>query len=411
MASSSKTSLYLVLALALFVLVRRPATSVEATWKVDSQGKVSSQQAPGQVLGDDDDDDRDEDEDDDRGSNSGSGKSDDRNDSDDDDSNDDDDDRGNSGSGNSGSSNDDSDDSDDDKSSSNSGSGNSSSNKTKVKVRQVVDGTEIRYEYESEGDTLEVGESRTKSKLRVRLADDDDASGSGEIEDEVDGIEIEDDELETRTRVRSKDNASYVIRARVAAKTNFPLQVNLETNELIVTTPKGSKVVTVLPDKAVENMLAANVLDQLGGKGGLQWLAEQTSESGNLDNDDDATGSGDLRGDGTPEDTEGEGDDDLRGDGTPEDNDASESGDLRGDGTPEDSDEPEVIDEADVVVEMESLEDGTLAYRIRGTKRERLLGIWDVELERDVLVSAETGELLDIIQDFRTNLLDWLSRG
>ena len=48
------------------------------------------------------------------------------------------------------------------------------------------------------------------------------------------------------------------------AETKFPLSVNLATNELIVTTPAGERVVTVLPDQAVQNMLAANVIDQLG---------------------------------------------------------------------------------------------------------------------------------------------------
>src|SRR3990167_5176005 len=79
--------------------------------------------------------------------------------------------------------------------------------------------------------------------------------------------------------VRSSGSASLVIRNKIFAQTHFPLMVNLETNELIVTTPKGTKTVTILPDKAVENMLAANVLDQLGGKGGILWLSNQATPS------------------------------------------------------------------------------------------------------------------------------------
>lgn len=39
----------------------------------------------------------------------------------------------------------------------------------------------------------------------------------------------------------------------------FPLKVDPETGTLTVTTPKGEKVVTVLPDAAIKNMLASKV--------------------------------------------------------------------------------------------------------------------------------------------------------
>lgn len=57
-----------------------------------------------------------------------------------------------------------------------------------------------------------------------------------------------------------------VARNQVGALSNFPLQVDLNTNQLIVTTPAGQKVVTILPDQAVQNMLAANVINRLGGQ-------------------------------------------------------------------------------------------------------------------------------------------------
>lgn len=57
-----------------------------------------------------------------------------------------------------------------------------------------------------------------------------------------------------------------VARNQIGALSNFPLQVDLNTNQLIVTTPAGTKVVTVLPDQAVQNMLAANVINRLGGQ-------------------------------------------------------------------------------------------------------------------------------------------------
>ena len=53
-------------------------------------------------------------------------------------------------------------------------------------------------------------------------------------------------------------------RGQTQAVTDFPLSIDLATNSLVVTTPVGEKVVTVLPDQAVQNMLAANVIDQVG---------------------------------------------------------------------------------------------------------------------------------------------------
>lgn len=40
----------------------------------------------------------------------------------------------------------------------------------------------------------------------------------------------------------------------------FPLKVDQATGALSVTTPRGEKVVTVLPDAAIKNMLASNVM-------------------------------------------------------------------------------------------------------------------------------------------------------
>lgn len=59
-------------------------------------------------------------------------------------------------------------------------------------------------------------------------------------------------------------NSFVFARGNMAAKTNFPLSVDLATNALAVTTPAGIKTVTILPDQAVNNMLAANVIDKLG---------------------------------------------------------------------------------------------------------------------------------------------------
>lgn len=78
-------------------------------------------------------------------------------------------------------------------------------------------------------------------------------------------------------RIRALQNKAIIERLNVQALTDLPLSVDLNTNILTVTTPAGEKQVTVLPDQAVQNMLAANVIDRLGG----QALVEQVRQ-GNI---------------------------------------------------------------------------------------------------------------------------------
>ena len=186
------------------------------------------------------------------------------------------------------------------------------------------------------------------------------------LEDEEDDDDDEDDEDdESEVEVRSVDNAALVIRNKLAAQTHFPLMVNLETNELIVTTPNGQKTVAVLPDQAVNHMLAAGVLDQIGGKGGIKWLEQQEA--------------------------------------TPSPTPATDSAEPTA--TP--SGEPDEEEEAAVVLAADA--DGELVYVISGTKFERLFGFFPVGLRRNAIVSAETGELIRVNQSIFTRLLDLLS--
>lgn len=186
-------------------------------------------------------------------------------------------------------------------------------------------------------------------------------------------FEIESDDEDDEVEVKSENDAALVIRNKLAAQTHFPLMVNLETNELIVTTPKGQKVVTVLPDQAVAHMLAAKVLDQLGGKGGIRWLESQEASASATPV---ATASATPIATASAEPS------------------ASPSAELAGEELP---------------VTLTTDEQGELVYEIRGVKFERLLGLILIGLNRTVIVSAETGELLSINQGIFTRLLDLLS--
>ncbi len=198
---------------------------------------------------------------------------------------------------------------------------------------------------------------------RIQIERDGDSESTPSAE-----VAVEDPADKNTTKIRSDGRFYNIIRDKVAAKTKFPLSVNLDTNELIVITPAGTKVVTVLPDRAVETMLAANVLDQAGGKGGSRWLISQQEA------DAQATESA------VPT--------------------ATSAAELQTIYTPEEPD-----------IELVGTEDGTIAYEIPGVKYKEVFGLFKIRLDRKALVSAETGELLKIQQSFFDKVLSFLSTG
>lgn len=237
---------------------------------------------------------------------------------------------------------------------------------------------------------LERKDQRIKVRLQNELGEEEELPEGTESAE----FEIEDSEDENKTTIKSTGNAFIVIRNKIAAQTHFPLMVNLLTNELIVTTPAGQKVVTILPDAAVQHMLAANVLDQLGGKGGLLWLATQPTATPSATPTVEATPSATPTESLTP---------------TP-------TGEITV--TPTETVIPTEIptptpttteSAAEETITLTTTQEGVLAYEIPGLKFKKLLGVWKVSLKRTAVVSAETGELLSIQESPSTRILDLLS--
>lgn len=135
-------------------------------------------------------------------------------------------------------------------------------------------------------------------------------------------------------------------RENIGAATTFPLSVNLQTNQLTVKTPSGEKVVTVLPDQAIKNMLAANVIDQVKGIPFTHDVGKVATQAGTA---------------------------------------------------------------LEEVIKLTTTREGILAYEIPGTKRSRFLGFINVEIQKTAVVSAETGELLGTQQSLISQALDLLS--
>ena len=186
-------------------------------------------------------------------------------------------------------------------SSGSSGSGGSTSTENKTESKTTTPGgtrietkiepqrqkTEIRF---GEGEKIKtrVEEGRTRIdvysggvKVRYEIRDGrviikaETEEGQGVPEQEL--FKIEDRLNKTGIKIATEGGKLVVARNNVGALSNFPLQVDLNTNQLIASTSAGSKILTVLPDQAVQNMLAANIISRLDPA-----FLQQAAKSGDL---------------------------------------------------------------------------------------------------------------------------------
>lgn len=79
----------------------------------------------------------------------------------------------------------------------------------------------------------------------------------GRVNENVKGVEAG---MKRDIKIATDGGQTAFVNDRSGALSSFPLSVNKTTGELTVATPAGSKVVTVLPQAAIDNMLAAKVM-------------------------------------------------------------------------------------------------------------------------------------------------------
>ena len=117
--------------------------------------------------------------------------------------------------------------------------------------------TENKDKENSEDREKETKKIETRVETKSRESDDEIENESSDDQDIEEEVEIESDDETVKIKIKSKsNNTEFEFESEgVKAESNFPLSIKSETNELIVTTPNGEKVVTILPDQAVENML------------------------------------------------------------------------------------------------------------------------------------------------------------
>lgn len=147
---------------------------------------------------------------------------------------------------------------------------------TKIKEDDNRVKTEIRF---GEGEKIKtrVEEGRTRIdvysggvKVRYEIRDGrvivkaETEEGEGVPEGELFKIVDRVDKL--GIKVATAGGQLMLERNNVGALANFPLQIDLNTNQLVASTSASTRVLTVLPDQAIANMLAANVISGLGPK-------------------------------------------------------------------------------------------------------------------------------------------------
>lgn len=140
---------------------------------------------------------------------------------------------------------------------------------TRIELRQKTDGdkTRVKQEIRTENGRIkfEVKDGETKVKIERK-------TGQPQQEFEVSSksselAEIESSEEEKfKIKIRVRDGGFELKAKGATALTNFPLSFNPETNELSVTTPKGTILIKTLPQVAVQNILASNVMDRVLGQ-------------------------------------------------------------------------------------------------------------------------------------------------
>ncbi|OGD98500.1 hypothetical protein A3A49_00150 [Candidatus Curtissbacteria bacterium RIFCSPLOWO2_01_FULL_38_11b] len=161
-------------------------------------------------------------------------------------------------------------------------------------------------------------------------------------------LEIEDQE--------ATHEASPSIKPGRKIRTHFPITVNPLTNEKIVTTPSGTKII-ILPEVAIQNMIRA---------GFPVVLPPEPSPTPSS----------------SPEATPS---------ATPE-------------GTP--SGTPALLDESGILL---TEIDGKLVYEIPSIKQQKFLGLVSVKIKVKGYVSAENGAIFKIQKSLFDNILDFFS--
>ena len=141
---------------------------------------------------------------------------------------------------------------------------------TRIELRQKNDGdkTRIKQEIRTQNGRIkfETKDGKTRVKVETKTGQ---PQGEFTVENPLTSsqlAEIENPEGEFKLKIRTRGDR-FELRAKGASTlTNFPLSFNPETNEVSITTPQGTVLIKTLPQVAVQNVLASNIMDRVAGQ-------------------------------------------------------------------------------------------------------------------------------------------------
>lgn len=130
--------------------------------------------------------------------------------------------------------------------------------KQKLEVKTENEKTEVKLE--KEGTEVEFKQEGDKTVIKAKQPDGTEVELNTHDALEKINEALKDTDVEVGT---SAANGFTIKKGEVEAETKLPLSINPLTRELSVTTPAGTKVVAVLPDQAVQNLLSRGVLSSI----------------------------------------------------------------------------------------------------------------------------------------------------
>lgn len=128
---------------------------------------------------------------------------------------------------------------------------------TPEKIKQEIRQGDLRIKFEMENGKVKIETKVKQGENETEL----DQEAENEAMDQVEA-ELEKEDV----KIATAPGQIALVNKRVGALSKFPLSVNPTTKQLTVTTPAGTKVVTVLPQKAIDNMLTSKVMDDVVGE-------------------------------------------------------------------------------------------------------------------------------------------------
>ncbi len=128
---------------------------------------------------------------------------------------------------------------------------------TPEKIKSEIRQGNLRIKFEIENGKVKIETKVKEAENEVELENEAENEAVKEVETELEKENV---------KIATAPGQIALVNKRVGALSNFPISVDPTTRQLTVTTPAGVKVVAVLPQRAIDNMLAAHVMDDVVGE-------------------------------------------------------------------------------------------------------------------------------------------------